>query len=128
MLRPDFFLGEIPRGSSQPVRSGVDQVCEYIMSYYALPITLTDLELLAGISGRALQYAFLKRFACTPMQWLRQQRLNALHRCLSSPQPHDTVTSVALDCGLTNLSNLATLYKQAFGEYPSQTLEKARIR
>jgi transcriptional regulator GlxA family with amidase domain len=40
--------------------------------------------------------------------------------------PETTVTSVAYDCGFSNLGHFAKYYHAAFGEQPSATLKAAR--
>ncbi len=42
--------------------------------------------------------------------------------------PGTTVTMVALDCGLAHLGRFSQEYSRKFGEAPSETLRRARLR
>lgn len=106
----------------------LDQACQYVVAHLAEAITLTDLERVANLSSRALQYAFLKRFACTPMHWVREQRLMAVHRRLVVAGPDDSVSSLAMSFGFFSLSKFSAAYKARFGERPSDTLRHSLRR
>ena len=61
------------------------------------------------------------------MQWLRTQRLRAVHEALRSagrPQ-RPSVTQTALRFGFTHLGDFARACRQAFGEAPRRTLQRA---
>lgn len=113
-------------GVVQGGRRRVDRVCEYILGHLDSPITLTDLERISGFSARGLQLAFQKRFNCTPMQWVRNARLDHVHRKLLSAQQGETVTSIMLACGLDLPNWYSTAYKARFGELPSSTLRRGK--
>jgi AraC-like DNA-binding protein len=106
-------------------RDVVHLVCDYIQAHLEDPITLTHLEQISGISARRLQHAFLHRFGCSPMEWLRSERLNLAHSRLSSPNKGVTITSVAHGTGFNHLSAFAAQYRARFGESPSVTLKRA---
>lgn len=115
-----------PANATEASVNRIDQVCEYVRANLMQSITLTDLERTAGMSTRALQYAFSKRFGMSPMQWVRQERLQAARQSLLNAQADDSVTSVVQACGIHRLSDFAIAYRRQFGELPSETL--ARIR
>jgi len=87
-------------------------------------ITLSELERISTLSRRQLQYAFLQRYGCTPMQWVHEQRLLRVHARLATATPGDTVSSVALSCGFSSLGRFAGEYQRRFGELPSATLAR----
>jgi AraC-like DNA-binding protein len=126
LLAPNLVFGQGSKASSEKVvqRDVLHLVCDYIQAHLEQPITLTQLEQIAGISARRLQYAFLRRFGCSPMEWLRSERLNLAHSRLRSPKKNGSVTSVAHGTGFTHLSAFATQYKARFGESPSVTLKR----
>lgn len=105
--------------------SVLDYVCDYVLAHLDNSLTLTDLEAAGGVSARALQYAFRKRFDRSPMQWVRQQRLHAVHVKLLSAAPWENVTSIASRY-FSNLGDFSRLYRDTFGELPSETLAKGR--
>lgn len=104
--------------------SGVlDLVCEYIRENLIRPISLTDLQRISGLSVRSLQYAFAKKYDCSPMEWVREQRLYIAHEQLKNATEATTVSQVSAGLGYFNFGNFARLYKQKFGELPSETLK-----
>lgn len=122
MLAPDLFISQT---SNTVEKNRLDRVCDYVMANLFNTITLTDLENVAMLSGRALQYAFMKTYGCSPMAWVRQQRLLKARDHLLSAQPGTTVTTIAIECGFRSNSAFSTYYQQQFGERPSETLLRA---
>jgi len=102
----------------------VDQICLHVQANLNQRLTMADLESISGLSARTLQYQFKNRFGCSPMRWILQQRLQACHQRFLYPQEGDSITSVAIYYGFSNLGNFARLYSQHLGELPSQTLAK----
>lgn len=125
LMNPDIF-GSGPE--TKPTTSDVtlDRLCHYILTNMSKRITLNELELVSGCSSRTLQYQFKNQFGCSPMRWVANQRLDACRQRLINRQPHDTVTSIAIAQGFTNLGNFARLYAARFGELPSETLNSNR--
>ncbi|BBU71545.1 hypothetical protein ICHIJ1_14640 [Fluviibacter phosphoraccumulans] len=111
--------------SPQEARS-LEQLCNYIKHHLNHRFNVETLETLSGLSARTLQYQFKKRFGCSPMKWITQQRLNACRNRFLVASDQDSVTAIALAYGFTNLGNFARAYGQQFGELPSETLEKMR--
>lgn len=118
MFRPDLLgSGAAPGTLSAPSHS-LRRVCDFIVANLHRPLTLTDLEEVAGLSARALQLQFLKHFGCSPMAWLRNQRLEVAHQRLLH-DAYGSVTQIALDVGFASASRFASAYKSRFGELPS---------
>lgn len=92
------------------------------------PLTLTDLELHSHFSARHLQVLFRQRFGCSPMQFVRRQRLNAAMLKLQLADWHDSVTRIARDCGYRYTSNFSTDFLREFGVSPSVVLRSSRLR
>lgn len=111
-----------------PSRPEINAVCDYILGHLEQTITLTELELVSGLSARSLQLAFQKQFRCSPMQWLRRARLDWARRRLMSAGPGDSVTKIALDCGFTQMGQFSSAYRAQFGEAPSATRRRALAR
>ena len=100
----------------------IDELCAKLATRLHLPIALKDIEALSGISARGLQYAFQERFGCSPMAWVREQRLLVARDCLLRGQC--TVMEVAVSCGFGSSSLFTRYYQTRFGETPSGTLKK----
>ena len=77
----------------------------------------------AGVSERALRYAFDDLLGISPNRYLSLLRLCAACRGLSSAEAGRTsVKAIALSCGLWDLSRFAENYRRVFGELPRDTL------
>lgn len=80
----------------------------------------------AGVSERALRYAFEDLLGISPNRYLSMLRLCTACRSLSlSDASRRSVKSVALSCGLWDLSRFADHYRRVFGELPRDTLMRA---
>lgn len=74
-----------------PRRNTLDPLVDYIRAHAHCNLTLTDLEEQSHYSARQLQYLFRERFDCTPMQFVRRERLD-LARPAAQPRPADSPT------------------------------------
>ena len=102
----------------------VRRIAEYLDAHAAEPVSLAELQAVAGVSIRAIHAGFRTYRGCTPMAFLRQRRLElARTRLLSSPGA--TVTEIALQCGFEHLGRFSALYRARFGESPADTLRRA---
>jgi AraC-like DNA-binding protein len=110
--------------SPQLAKDKLNNVCDFIIANLDRKITMTELEDFAGISTRSLQLAFRKRFNCTPMQWIIEQKLHAVRHQLLYPDSKTQVTQIAIHY-FSNLGDFSRLYQHRFGELPSQTLARA---
>ncbi|MFH8251860.1 helix-turn-helix transcriptional regulator [Microbacterium sp. B2969] len=89
------------------------------------PITMTDVALAAGVSTRALQSAFQRRFEMTPSHYLRRLRLRSVHAELRNGfGPHASVRDIARRWGFVHAGRFARLYADEYGERPSDTLRR----
>ena len=87
------------------------------------PVSLADLCLAAGVSARALQYAFRDLYGVSPIRYFKLRRLHKAHRSLKSAVPErSAVKRAALDAGLTDLGRFSVEYRALFGQSPSATL------
>lgn len=125
MLSPDLFLSASSPEQTHVDRNRLNRVCDYVMANLFNTITLTDLENVSMLSGRALQYAFMKTYGCSPMAWIRQQRLLKARDRLLSAEPGTTVTTIALECGFSSISAFSSYYQLQFKELPSETLSRS---
>ena len=80
------------------------------------------------VSSRTLHRSFLREFGVPPMTLVRRLRLATARGKLEQYSPWSTVTGVALDCGFSHLGRFSIAYAREFGESPSETLRRARIR
>ena len=92
------------------------------------PITAGQLCRVAGISKRGLEKIFESRRGMSPMRFVAERRLAAARRVLGAAVPGEDVTRVALGLGFNHAGRFSALYRETYGELPSQTLKRALRR
>lgn len=104
----------------------VQRVEQFMRANMRRDIYLSEMCNAAGVSERALRYAFDDLLGLSPNRYLSMLRLCTACRSLSlSDASRRSVKSVALSCGLWDLSRFADHYRRVFGELPSDTLMRA---
>lgn len=85
--------------------------------------TLSELAAVAGVSVRTLSQAFRSYRGCTPMEALRERRLQGVRgELLMAREGAATVRQIAESWGFANLGLFAANYRKRFGQLPSETL------
>lgn len=117
-------LGPTATAAPAAPHSGqVQRLQEHLLDRLEEPWTLAAAARAAGMATRTLQNAFQARCGQGPMQWLREQRLLAVHALLARGEVAH-VTEAALRYGFTHLGEFACAYRRRFGETPRQTLAR----
>lgn len=98
----------------------VDAMMAYMKSRLSAPVSLQDLALAAGVSVRTLNSLCHRHLGETPMELLRNMRLDAVHNRLRL-NPSASVTDTALEFGFGHLGRFAAYYAERFSELPRQT-------
>jgi AraC-like DNA-binding protein len=106
----------------RPVRLARD----YIHSHVQEPLSVHEIAAIANVSPRALQAGFKRYLNLTPLEYLRNVRLDLAHELLTGTGGAANVTDIALRCGFSDLSKFAAYYRQRFGRHPSATLRFGR--
>jgi AraC-like DNA-binding protein len=133
----DAVLGGLLQASDHPDREALEQsirawgvapvhrAIDAIHAYPDHPFTSTGLAHIAGCSVRSLQEGFRRYVGLTPLQYLRQVRLEHAHHDLADADAaHSTVTDIAYHWGFTHLGRFATTYRAKYGRSPSHTLRR----
>ncbi|WP_269901070.1 AraC family transcriptional regulator [Paenalcaligenes faecalis] len=104
----------------------IKQAKDYIQQQLTAPLTVSLIAAAVGISTRSLYASFKQFVGLSPMQYVKQQRLEQAHQQLldADPQQH-TVTQIALLAGFTHLGQFAVDYQRQYGVRPSVTLQKS---
>ncbi|MBU2694417.1 AraC family transcriptional regulator [Pimelobacter sp. 30-1] len=118
---PEAEAGPVPT----PHERVVKRAAQLIEDHCAEPLGTADVAEAVGLSVRLLRAGFQEHFATTPMAYLRQARLRRVRDDLSDGTA-TSVTDAALRWGVTHLGRLSGDYRAAFGETPSETLQRAR--
>jgi AraC-like DNA-binding protein len=119
----DILLSEsaVAPAATMATRRAVDLEA-WIEAHLEEPITVGLLCKIAGVGDRCLQKTFELRHGVSPMRFVTERRLAAAYRRLMNAHHGDGVTRIATALGFAHLGRFATVYRQAFGELPSQTL------
>jgi transcriptional regulator GlxA family with amidase domain len=89
------------------------------------PIGLQELCERSSLSLRTVESIIRRRMGMTAHAYFQRRRLAFARRALLEPGRSTTVTMVAMDHGFTHLGRFSVLYRQIYGESPSETLRKA---
>ena len=99
---------------------------EYMRANAHLPISLGDVCQAAGVNARTLQDSFRKKRGCTPMQFLREVRMQEVRTGLLQAGENTNVSGEAARWGFLHFGRFSREYRSRFGELPSQTLRRSR--
>lgn len=88
--------------------------------------TIAEVAQRVGVSARTLSEGFRRFRGITPRDFLMARRLDGLRKDLLSAPEHLSVAQIATDWGYVNFGNMASKYRQRFGELPSQTRKASR--
>jgi transcriptional regulator GlxA family with amidase domain len=91
-----------------------------------MPITVADMARAAGVPGRTLFKHFKDSRGVSPMQFVRNARLKAVHDALLRAAADATVSAIASQWGVGHLGRFSVEYRKRFGEHPSRTLARGR--
>lgn len=101
-------------------RNRIDALTEYLDARLGAPVALEDMARAAGVSVRTLNELCRRHLGVTPMELLRQRRLDAARACLRM-QPNASITETALRFGFGHLGRFSHYYFERFRELPRQT-------
>ncbi len=100
---------------------------EFIAAHAAEELTVAAIAEAAGVPVRSLQIAFRQARGMTPMEFVRERRLELARRELVEGAPGTTVGAVVTALGFgSSPGRFAVQYRQRFGESPSETLTRGR--
>ncbi|MEU6313639.1 AraC family transcriptional regulator [Streptomyces sp. NPDC047014] len=116
---PEPVLADTRDATSETVRRAIG----FIEAHPATDIGLVEMAAAAGVTPRALQYAFRRHLGTTPTAYLRRVRLAQAHADLVAGDPErETVTAVAHRWGFHHQGRFAAAYRAAYGVLPRHTL------
>ena len=117
--------------SSTVASAGPRPVAQAVELLRASPEHAWTVSELAGdvaVSVRSLQEGFRRSMSTTPMAYLRQLRLERIHKELSDAEPGSvTVTEVAARWGISHFGRFSASYRRRFSEQPSDTMRHTSI-
>jgi AraC-like DNA-binding protein len=116
-------VGYLP-GPGWVAPASVRRAAEFIQAHADEPATVAEIAAAAGVTARALHYAFRRHYDITPAEYQRRVRLERAHRELQQAEPGDglTVTEVARKWGWASTERFTAAYRQRFSAPPGHTL------
>lgn len=117
------LLEKTPRS---PGTGAIERARQYIEAHAEGPVRIAEVARDLGISMRTLQVAFQRQLGRTPTEYLFECRLAKVRQLLLNAPGGATVTALATECGFANLGAFSARYRNAFGEFPSETLSRRR--
>ena len=128
-----FQPGSLPSLTGHPQGGGHSSIPSYIVlaeqhvvERLGSSISIQGLAWFAGVSRRTLHDGFRRHRGCSPMRFVREKRMLAVHQDLLQPSTTTSVTRTALKWGFNHLGRFSAYYLRQFGELPSETLSRAR--
>ena len=100
----------------------------FIAEHACEPLTLADIAEAAGVPMRTLLHSFKQFRNISPMQLVREARMEKARQMLTCAGDGERVSDIALSCGFVNLGRFANAYRMRFGETPSDTLRGSKRR
>jgi AraC-like DNA-binding protein len=124
LSHPHNYSDEI-YGTQPSIGPGdVKRALDYLESHLEESVTMADLVAASQVPGRTLFQHFRDFKGMSPMRYLREARLQHVHRQLLAADPEESITEVATNWGFTHLGRFAVDYRRRFGERPSDTLRR----
>lgn len=91
-------------------------------------VRVDQLSLAAGVSQRTLEYAFREFAGCSPREYLKRRRYHKIRRNLLTAEEGSSVQDIASRQGIFEFGRMAGEYRRMFGELPSESLARRRVR
>ena len=111
------------RGAMASRLEAVARAEAYMRAHVSSRVPLSKLCRIVGLSERGLRNAFYGVRGMGPKRCLLAERLQGVRRALcDSTARSNTVTNIATEFGFKELGRFAAIYRETFGEVPSETL------
>jgi transcriptional regulator GlxA family with amidase domain len=107
-------------------RRVVEVVSEFLRNHAAEGVRIAEASRAVGVSERTLRNAFHREHGISPKQFDLRERLRAARHALCEGTSR-TVTEIATEFGFFELGRFSRIYRDAFGELPSQTIKAAGL-
>lgn len=121
---PHNFSDIKPQHRTTVLPRHVRKVEEFLRTHAHEPVSADQLAELAGVSLRSLYAGFKEYCGVTPMQYLKNLRLDGARNMLLNERGSVTVATAAMQWGFSHLGRFSVEFKQRFGESPSEMLRK----
>jgi AraC-like DNA-binding protein/tetratricopeptide (TPR) repeat protein len=123
----EMIAGKTASSTTSLLPRGVRRALDAMHANIGRNWSVTELAVVAGVSGRTLQRQFLAFLGKTPRTALRDISFERARRKLLQGSPGAKVMDVALRCGFPHCGRFSVEYRRRYGETPSQTLKRQAV-
>ena len=123
LLAPGYFLRRMESPAATPSTSELDSLCDRIRSTPFTPVILSELEETSGYTRATLIEAFRKRYSCTPVQWIRRERLSRAFEEIRDSRDPSRIDGIAESLGFLNRRSFDRLFQHHFGIGPLEIID-----
>ncbi|PHR81216.1 MAG: hypothetical protein COA59_16250 [Colwellia sp.] len=95
------------------------RLVEHCLEDFDELLKISEIAIHLGVSERALEYAFARKYGVSPIRYFKFMRLHGARRDIRVGKLN--VTDVAMKWGFSHLGRFSGIYRDTFGELPSQT-------
>ena len=107
-------------------RNRLAAVLDYISAHLHAPISLKDLAAVAEVGVFQFAHAFKRRMGMPPHQYVLMKRVE---RAISlMREPEESIVDIALRCGFSSQSHLATVFRRFTGRTPGNYRASIGVR
>src|SRR5262249_43966655 len=98
-------------------RNRMAAVLDYINAHLHAPISLMDLAAVADVGVFQFAHAFKRRMGVPPHQYVLRKRVERAISLMRDPE--ESIVDIALRCGFSSQSHLATVFRRVTGTTPA---------
>lgn len=120
---PNNYSLKLNERRQQVLPNYMKKAQKYIQQHLRDNITLAELSQFCAVSTRTLQKGFNQYFQQTPIEYIRDLRVELVHQALLNSHEYETVSDILLENGIQSFGHFSTIYKKRYGCLPSQTLK-----
>jgi AraC-like DNA-binding protein len=128
LAHPNNYSDALRRLEKSIAPASVKRAIEYMNAELSSPLGIADLVAVSGVAGRTLFKHFKDAYGTSPIQYLQGARFDKAHEALSRAEQTESISSIALHWGFTHLGRFSVEYRKRYGESPSQTLTRSRLK
>jgi AraC-like DNA-binding protein len=120
------FSQRLSARDAAPSLSQLRLVEDYLEVNWDKPFNMEALVENTNVSARTIFRHFKNVRGVSPRDFVKAIRLRHVRRLLQSAAPDASVMAIAMNCGFQSLGHFSREYRRAFGERPSETLNRTR--
>lgn len=107
-----------------PTNDRVEVMCAYLKDHYAERVPMAAIAAQANVSVRQAQREFREALGETPIAYLTAYRLKVAAGLLANTD--EQLASVALSCGFQSPSYFSKMFRERYGQTPSEYRRRSR--